>query len=287
MNKTYRKIQLVGNRSFSVSLPKDWILKNNLKKNDVIEIVEKGNELLIAKKNSNNGEETKKIFIEDLSILTAVLILCYTRGIFKFILKFKSKEDYLSAKPIVLENLSFLEGYKILEEGNDSITIIDSYKETNILIRELAKRNCVLLNNMIESILLSKTKTKEILEAEIDRIYHLSKRILYLCSTDSSFMKKNQIKDIEEIFLWRLIFKKFENIADVLENINKQTLEKEINDLLENLNEVFVLNKKSNLSKISLLKKRSYKNEKIDKIKELVIDVLNNYLLIELNKNLF
>lgn len=229
MNKTYRKIQLVGNRTFSISLPKKWVLKHHLKKNDIVEIAEKENELIITNKPSTKTEEIKEIILEDLNLLIPLLILCYTRRVFKIILKFKNKEKYLSAKPRVLEAISFLEGYKILEEREESFVVVDSYKETIISIKELAKRNCIILNNMIESILLSKMKTKEILELEADRIYHLSKRLLYLCSIDNSLMKKNEIKDLEEIFLWRLIFKKFENIADILEKINKNILKEEKN----------------------------------------------------------
>ncbi|MEM4605643.1 MAG: hypothetical protein QW103_01230 [Candidatus Pacearchaeota archaeon] len=101
-------------------------------------------------------------------------------------------------------------------------------------------------------------------------------------------MASNNIKDIEEIFLWRLIFKKFENIADVLENINKKLIEEEkINELLDNLNNIFLFNKKIDYTQVINLKKKTYKNYKADKIKELVIDILNNFILIELNKEIF
>ncbi|MEM4605644.1 MAG: hypothetical protein QW103_01235 [Candidatus Pacearchaeota archaeon] len=102
--------------------------------------------------------------------MTSILILSYTRGVLRLSLVFKNKEDYLTSKPKVVEILSFLEGYKIFDEKANKVFIYDTYNGTNISIREAAKRMCIILNNMIESILKSKEETKNILEKEADKL---------------------------------------------------------------------------------------------------------------------
>lgn len=281
-----RKIQIVGKRSYSVSLPKKWIIKHNLEKKEV-HILEKQEGLLIAPKKVKEEQKIKEIVIDDLQLIQSILILFYTRAVSKVKLVFKNKEDYLSAKPLVLEILSHLEGFKIINEENNSILISDSYENSFISIEELIKRTIIILNNMVDCIINDKIKTKKILENELDNVYHLSKRVLYLYSK-GEFDKEGNILDIEEIFLWRLIFKKLENIGDILEVINKNDYIKEdIGEIFNKLSDFILLNKKIKISEIIKVKEKNFKNEKNKQLKELIIDVLNNLLLIELNKEYF
>lgn len=197
---------------------------------------------------------------------------------------FKNKDDYLSSKPIVLEILSHLEGFKIINDNDDnSILISESYSQEKISIQDLAKRMVIILNNMSECILNNNIKTKKILENESDNLYHFSKRVLYRCIVDSNFKI-----DTEEVFLWRLIFKKLENIGDILEKTNKTNYTKEkIQEVLNILNDYIIFHKKLRISEIQKIKEKEFKNLNNNKIKELVIDILNNLLLIDLNKIYF
>lgn len=281
-----RKIQIVGNRSYAVSLPKKWIIKNNLEKKEV-NIMEKEGNLIISSKKISENPSIKDVLIEDLQLIPSILLLCYSRAVPKVRLIFKSKEDYLSAKPIVLEILSHLEGFKIINDNNNNILISESYEKTNISIHDLAKRMIILLNNMIDCILNNNIKTKKILENESDSIYHFSKRILYIYNNELN-IRNNDLNDIEEVFLWRLIFKKLENIGDILEKTTKESYTKEnIHDIFNKLNEFIVLQKKIKISEIIKVKEKNFKNLNNNKLKELVIDILNNLLLIDLNKKYF
>lgn len=282
MEEFTRKIQIVGNRSYAVSLPKKWVVKNNLEKKEV-NIIEKEGNLTISPNKIGKNTSTKDILIENLQLIPSILMLCYTRAVANVKLIFKNKEDYLSAKPIVLEILSHLEGFKIINDENNNILISESYSQEKISIQDLAKRMVIILNNMVECIINNNLKTKKILENESDGLYHFSKRVLYHISVDSSFKI-----DTEEIFLWRLIFKKLENIGDILEKTNKINYTKEnIQEVLNNLNDYIILRKKSRISEIQKIKEKEFKNLNNNKIKELVVDILNNLLLIDLNKTYF
>jgi phosphate uptake regulator len=284
MDEFTRKIQIVGNRSYAVSLPKKWVVKNNLEKKEV-NIIEKEGDLILSSKKIQKNSENKDILVEDLELIPSILLLCYSRAISKVKLIFKNKGDYLSAKPIVLEILSHLEGFKVINDNNNNnnITISESYEKANISIHDLAKRMVIILNNMVDCILNNNSKTKKVLENESDSLYHFSKRTLYNYANDSIL----QI-DIEEIFLWRLIFKKLENIGDILEKTTKESYIKEnIQEVLNKLNDFIILQKKIRISEIQKIKEKEFKNLNNNKIKELVIDILNNLLLIDLNKAYF
>ena len=280
-----RKIQIVGNRSYAVSLPKKWVVKNNLEKKEV-NIIEKEGNLILSSKKIQENSVNKDILVEDLELIPSILLLCYSRAVSKVKLIFKNKGDYLSAKPIVLEILSHLEGFKVINDNNNNnnnITISESYEKANISIHDLAKRMVIILNNMVDCILNNNSKTKKVLENESDSLYHFSKRTLYNYANDSIL----QI-DIEEIFLWRLIFKKLENIGDILEKTTKESYIKEnIQEVLNKLNDFIILQKKIRISEIQKIKEKEFKNLNNNKIKELVIDILNNLLLIDLNKAYF
>ncbi|MFP4400351.1 MAG: AbrB/MazE/SpoVT family DNA-binding domain-containing protein [Candidatus Woesearchaeota archaeon] len=283
MTEFTRKIQIVGNRSYAVSLPKKWVIKNNLEKKEVNILEKEGNLILSPKKISQNSS-TKEIIIEDLELIPSILLLCYTRAVAKVKLIFKTKENYLSAKPIILEILSHLEGFKIINDNNNNILISESYENSNISIQYLAKRMVIILNNMVDCILSNNTKTKKILENESDSLYHFSKRILYIYGNKFNLLDNN----LEEIFLWRLIFKKLENIGDILEKSTKESFTKEkIHAVLNKINDYILLQKKIKISEIQKLKDTEFKSFNNNKIKELVIDILNNLLLIDLNKTYF
>ncbi|MEM4605645.1 MAG: hypothetical protein QW103_01240 [Candidatus Pacearchaeota archaeon] len=65
MEEEYRKVQLVGRRTHTISLPNNWVLKNNIKKNSFLRIIERGNDLIITKKFLKK-EEIKEIFVNNL-----------------------------------------------------------------------------------------------------------------------------------------------------------------------------------------------------------------------------
>lgn len=249
MNEFTRKIQIVGNRSYAVSLPKKWVVKNNLEKKQV-NIIEKEGNLIISSNKIKENTLTKEILIENLQLIPSILLLCYSKSVTKVNFIFKNNQDYLSAKPIILEILSHLEGFKIINDENNNILISESYSQTNISIHNLAKRMVIIINNMFKCILSNNIKTKKILEDESDNVYHFSKRVLYQIITDSNYKM-----DIEEIFLWRLIFKKLENICDILEKITNKYLQKEnIQDVLNKLNDFIILQKKIRISEIEKIK---------------------------------
>src|SRR3989338_4436309 len=77
-----RKIQLIAGSTYSISLPKEWILKNKLKEKDELNILEKDNGNLIISSNTNERTiDSIKLNIEDYKNIDRILYSCYYLGI--------------------------------------------------------------------------------------------------------------------------------------------------------------------------------------------------------------
>ncbi len=59
----FRKLMAFGNSSFVVSVPKDWVEKNRLKKGDVLVVDERPNELTFASKDSSERKQVREAAI--------------------------------------------------------------------------------------------------------------------------------------------------------------------------------------------------------------------------------
>jgi phosphate uptake regulator len=290
MSNHIRKIQLVGNRSYAVSLPKKWIIENKIDKTKIVNIVESNNNLIISPNAITNNSVFKiEIKIHNIDLIKSIILLCYVKGLTQVTLIFTKEDQYLKSKKIINEILSHLEGFKINEESNKQVIINYYYNKYEINIFQLAKRKISIINQMYECIKIKDFQTKNILENEMDSLYHLSKRLLYLCSIDLEMRNNNKILDIEEIFLWRLIFKKIENLGDITVKLNtyKEEMQKEGKKLIEYINQIFIYQKKPDILIINTIKNKQYKEKYLEELKSLIIDILNNYLSIYINKEIF
>ena len=111
-----RKIVRQGSATMMVSLPSKWIKKNNLNKGDEINIIEKGNDLVITPEES---KETKKEAVIDIQYLTetsirALIINAYRLGHDKIKISFKHKDTQKIIDKIIKSHLI---GFEIIKKG--------------------------------------------------------------------------------------------------------------------------------------------------------------------------
>src|SRR3989338_8754892 len=79
-----RKIQLIAGSTYSVSLPKEWVLKNNLKKGNEINFYEKNDGNLLISASSITKKETNEIALnidEYISSIDQIVFALYYLGI--------------------------------------------------------------------------------------------------------------------------------------------------------------------------------------------------------------
>jgi phosphate uptake regulator len=288
-----RKLQLVGNRSYAVSLPKEWILDNKLKEQDKIFIERtKQNTLTI----STSKIEIKKsidINIDEIDNISEFIMFCYIKNVDKLILKSKELTYEKSVK--IRQIISFLEGYDIVSEDKNKIEIAFLFKDIQITVPDIHKRMLYMLNTMLEAIKNRDLETVELMEKNIDRMYHLSKRTIISCINDSKKQQENSVEGWEDLFFLKDISKKLEKIGDIMYSIRKEKLigtrEKNIRILLDAV--ALMLPQKKELETVeAMLDKISefeniHKDIILHKIHERGRDIFENALSMEYNKKYF
>ena len=94
----YRKIIKFGNSSHILSLPKDWLRKNKLKKGDLVYISENGNdELVLSPQLKDENQESEITITENSSIdeLHRKLVSSYMEGLMSKLRGFGPEESFL------------------------------------------------------------------------------------------------------------------------------------------------------------------------------------------------
>ena len=118
-----RRIQLIAGTTYSVSLPKNWAKKNNLKKKDEILIIEKNDGTL-----SISPKEIKPKKLNDISmnvdnyvgVIDQILFATYYLGIEKITLFSKLTKE---VKKSIRKTLTHMSGTEINYEDKQKIVI--------------------------------------------------------------------------------------------------------------------------------------------------------------------
>lgn len=291
-----RRIQLVGNRSYSVSLPKNWVIQNNLKeKNNVFIETTKNNDLLIhATSNENPNNSSLQVNIRNINNIAEFIVFSYVKNLNSLIIN-AEKFSYKTIKTIRFV-LKHLEGYDIIYEDEKKIEISFLFNEINTNIPKILQRMKYLLKLEIESFENNDVETLDETENTIDRLYHLAERILFSCIRDSNLRKENNIHFDEDIFFYRSIVKKVENIGDniykfkfsKMDSIDKKIIERHIKFLdLAITDNCEISTLKENLLKIKPNTKTCNEKPILRRIHHLCQDVIENSISLELNKIYF
>ncbi|MFP4524535.1 MAG: hypothetical protein ACLFO2_04475 [Candidatus Woesearchaeota archaeon] len=210
-----RKLQIVGNRSYSISLPKGWVLQNNLKPKDNIYISEEANNTLCITASEGTQENHNYTFkLDNISHVKEFVRFCYEKNIknIRFFWDTHQPKKINAVKDI----LRYLDGYDLVQEGEGFLEIAFLFNEFNITLNKLLNRTIYLLTTQFESIMNGSEEDIRENEISIDKIYLLAKRIIFASIRNQKLRTENKITYDEEIFSYKNIFKKLENIADVL-----------------------------------------------------------------------
>lgn len=274
-----RKIQLVGARSYAVSLPKDWVIGQGLDKQSTVFIKQTPNhELIITAQHTEAKPTHITLDLSELPNVQEFLVLCYVKNIDSITLTAKHI-TYEQAKDIK-HVIEYLEGYDITSEDETHITISFLFKQVTIRIQDIERRMTYILGLMLEALHKKDSETLHSLEKEVDRLYHLSKRVIFGCTRNTKVREENGVQDVENLFFHNIIFKKIENIADAIIDLQEHAPstkdEKILSQLIGLLRELFVKRQDphSIMSEVERIPASSH--ERVVRITELVTDVLEN-----------
>ncbi|MBN2250632.1 MAG: phosphate uptake regulator PhoU [Candidatus Altiarchaeota archaeon] len=202
----YRKIQLTGDSTYTVSLPKNWVKKNKLDKGDVVYVLEEGGEIRLKLKETKEKEAQYRIKTGDVEFLSRILITKYIQGYDSVV--FTAKE-YIDPKirAHLIKVSSYLIGMEPFGETRNSITFKMFMKDARNLMESVERMydmSALSLRELIEE-LESETRSETVLDGiiqrddEIDKFYFLILRQLSANNGFEAIARSQIAKNIERI----------------------------------------------------------------------------------------
>jgi len=240
-----RKLVKAGSASHTVSLPKAWIEKNNLKKGDTIYITEKSeSELRVAAKPEEDKDEQKEATIEvdgkSIGSIQREITSAYVNNYSKIHLAGKSVGEKSKKLRDVLHHFVALE---VDEQTSSRISAKDLLNLSEISIEKTIRRMDMTLRSIMQDSVKS-IGSKSISESieqrdnDVNRLYFLLFRLLKSSLNSQKIASNFGISNDEALSTWYLTVN-IENTADNAKTLNK--LMDKINDkvlLKEALSEI-------------------------------------------------
>ena len=149
-----RKVQFTGGSSYVLTLPKDWVDAQKIKKNDPLGIeVQPDGTLLVTKTIEQEPLQRKKEFpvdeVTEPAYLFRLLIGAYISGITTIVIS--SKERLPSFVRVVVRDFTQMTiGQEVIEETDSAITLKDLLNPSEIPFANTIKRMFVIVKAMHE-----------------------------------------------------------------------------------------------------------------------------------------
>ncbi|MEF8848693.1 MAG: phosphate uptake regulator PhoU [Candidatus Thermoplasmatota archaeon] len=281
-----RRIQLTGGSSYIITLPKEWIKKLNIKKNDPIglHIQSNGTILITPKISREQKQRIKTIKVEktvEPEFLFRELVGAYIAGYNSIEIKAKDRMPP-SARTTVRKMIQIAIGQEVVEETTNSIVIKDLLNPAEMPFKKTIKRMHVIVKSMHEDIMQSlKDKDKTIAEDvvtrdnEVDRLHWLIARQYNIILRNVNFAEKMDTTT-EYASTSHLISKIIERIADHVTRIAYNIIELNLEEIDKKIIEKMIKANKKSLDIFYesigtfIIKDVSKANKNIKKVEELV-----------------
>ena len=216
----YRKIQITGESTYIISLPKKWVNKSNLHKGDTLLIEEKGDGLWLKTREGAGKFSEIDVKNKKKEFLGRLLITRYIKGY--DVITFKSDKFIEPEKRKYLKKMSqYLIGMEPFGETSKELMFkMLMYEGVDLMstASRMHEMSFSSLKELINAIKNPKTVDKNLFKSiiegdnEIDKFYFLVLR--QLSNTYGS-----------DVTAWVQIIKSIERLSDHIENIAKLMLE--------------------------------------------------------------
>jgi len=239
-----RKVQLTGSSTYTVSLPKQWANKNNVKSGTKLYIFEvKDGSLTIKLDGKYNGdkEETtiNTVNLGDPEEIQRMILAKYIQGY--RIIKIISKNRFTpEIRKKAVSEIDRLVGLEIVEEKNNELLVQDFFSREGFSIDKTLKRAHIITSRMHEDLIDGiKNKDKELLKSiddrddEVDRLRFLITRQLNLAINNSSYLADLGLNS-SDCLNYGAVITAIEETADHIQRIAQYELMQELKKLDKN-----------------------------------------------------
>jgi len=242
-----RKVQMTGGSSYIISLPKEWVKKVGIKKNDSVGIIEQPDRtLLITSKISSKGiEKVKEIDtdrLEDSYFLFRMLVGAYIAGYTTIRLKSKVRIPFF-VRSAVRKFTKMAIGQEVVEETEELIVVKDLLNPLEMPFETTIKRMHVIVKGMHSDAVRALTDNdynlaKDVIkrDEDVDRLHWLVMRQQNMVLRDYLLAKKMGIS-LNMAVTYAMISKVIERIGDHAVRIARNIPEKKVKvDILSLIN---------------------------------------------------
>lgn len=239
---TFRKIIGFGGSSYVVSLPKEWVDKNKLKKGDDITIEEEGDWLRVGPHNMKIVKTPKEITIEykeNPRDLKTRLLHAYINNYSVINIKKPKIEKHTQEIRMVISNFI---GLDVVEQKDDRLIVNDVLDISNISVYNHLRRMDRTVLSMAEdvSLILTGKENKDRLEIlnqkdeDVNKLCNLLLKILRRAHNNND-MKILGLTSEEIFYYWELVIS-VEEVADQLKRLVRSIKGKVDSPLIELFN---------------------------------------------------
>jgi phosphate uptake regulator len=220
-----RKIQLVAGSTYSVSLPKKWVVDNRLDESREVLIEENLEGFLTMVPENLHLPDTKTIFINAKDYkgdLDSVIFTVYYLGSDSLFIHFEeppTKKIETRIKKVV----KYMSGTEMVYESNNNIAIQFYLDKSKVNINQLIYRISLIIEHSLNQLATRPIKIKEMEENEdeVDKLYHLLLKIITISLKDSKVLQSSNIKNVLFIPSYFVIAQKLETINDIIYHLAK------------------------------------------------------------------
>jgi len=280
-----RRVQMTGGSSYIITLPKEWIKKTNIQKNDPIGLFTQsdGTLLITSKMSKKTPERLKEFNVNEKTndtFLLRKLIGAYISGYNSIKIKSKGRIPN-KIRQVIREFIQTTIGQEVVEETDNTIILKDLLNPSEMPFYKSIKRMHIMVKVMYEDSLNSlkdndKKLAKDVIirDNDVDRLHWLIARQHNILSRNVNFAEKMGIT-IEDATTSFLISKRLERIGDhvikIAENIIN-IMDKQVdNKIIGKITEASSFSKEMLNRSIGAYSKKDIKeaNENIELLKKL------------------
>ncbi|MBD3361555.1 AbrB/MazE/SpoVT family DNA-binding domain-containing protein [Candidatus Woesearchaeota archaeon] len=244
-----RRLVKAGQTSHTVSLPKEWISKNNLQKGDTIYIHPKSNtELLISTKTDKQPIEKKEITInvegKEVDTIQRDITSAYLNNYNTITLL---GDDITSKTKAIRKILHDFVALEISEQTSMRIVAKDLLNLQEISLFKTINRMDLIIRTMIDDTI-STFDGKKLQESirfrdyDVNRLYFLASRLLKGSLTNNELAKQLEVDKGNVLSQWYLVVN-LENLADYIKNISeisKTRKDKKIKEIVKTIQQNYL-----------------------------------------------
>ena len=229
----HRKIQITGGSSYTVSLPKEWIEANNLKRGDTVLLDIKEDGMLSVFGRETKGEKRKAdiLIVDEADLTERTFITKYLQG-YSIIRLYTEGTIDLQKRKRILETAEYFVGIELFEEtaGEMVFTTLVDFGSTDIL--KLMRRIALLVSFMYSDATKSlKNPDFELhsnlsaRDREVDKLHFFIMREVSEAFRDASVARRLGLERIFDGVYFLVAAKNLERIADYSISISKSAIE--------------------------------------------------------------